>query len=82
MRLSQSHQKRSRASEDQTLLIWGNALRVLNLGLDVLDGVRRNNLQIPARELGKGRGGKVTGVQSNYYNYSQIEVKCKILSTT
>ena len=29
------------ASEDQALLIWGNALLVLDLGLDVLDGVRR-----------------------------------------
>ena len=28
------------ASEDQTLLIWGNSLLVLNLGLDVLDGIR------------------------------------------
>ena len=28
------------AGEDQTLLIWGNSLLVLNLGLDVLDGIR------------------------------------------
>ncbi len=28
------------AGEDQTLLIWGNALLVLDLGLDVVDGVR------------------------------------------
>ena len=28
------------AGEDQALLIWGNSLLVLNLGLDVLDGIR------------------------------------------
>merc|ERR1711950_113704 len=28
------------ASEDQPLLIWGNSLLVLDLGLDVLNGVR------------------------------------------
>merc|ERR1711920_431870 len=28
------------ASEDQPLLIWGDSLLVLDLGLDVLDGVR------------------------------------------
>ena len=27
------------SSEDQTLLIWGNSLLVLNLSLDVFDGV-------------------------------------------
>ena len=33
------------ASEDQTLLIWGNSLLVLDLGLDVLDGVRGLDIQ-------------------------------------
>lgn len=33
------------SSKDQTLLIWGNALLVLDLGLDVVDSVRRLNLQ-------------------------------------
>jgi len=33
------------AGEDQPLLIWGNSLLVLDLGLNVLDGVRRLNLQ-------------------------------------
>ena len=28
------------AGEDEALLIWGDALLVLDLGLDVLDGVR------------------------------------------
>jgi hypothetical protein len=33
------------ASEDQALLVRGNALLVLNLGLDVVNGVRRLNLK-------------------------------------
>merc|ERR1712117_422198 len=33
------------ASEDQPLLIWGNAFLILNLGLDVLDGVRWFDLE-------------------------------------
>merc|ERR1712062_806148 len=33
------------AGEDQPLLIWGNAFLILNLGLDVLDGVRGLHLE-------------------------------------
>jgi hypothetical protein len=33
------------AGEDETLLVWGDALLVLDLGLDVVDGVRALNLQ-------------------------------------
>ena len=33
------------ASEDQTLLVGGNALLVLNLGLDIVDGVAGLNLE-------------------------------------
>ena len=33
------------SSEDQTLLIWGNSLLVLNLSLHVLDGVRRLDVE-------------------------------------
>merc|ERR1712038_1743875 len=33
------------ASKDQPLLVWRNALLVLNLGLDILNGVRRLHLQ-------------------------------------
>jgi len=33
------------AGEDKTLLVWGNALLVLNLGLDVFDGIRGLNLE-------------------------------------
>merc|ERR1712107_455720 len=33
------------SSKDQSLLIWGNSFLVLDLGLDILNGVRRLNLQ-------------------------------------
>merc|ERR1719423_495004 len=33
------------SSKDQSLLVWGNAFLVLDLGLDVLNGIRRFNLQ-------------------------------------
>merc|ERR1711874_16811 len=33
------------ASKDQTLLIWGNALLVLDLGFDVFNGVRGFDFQ-------------------------------------
>merc|ERR1712062_26290 len=33
------------AGEDQPLLIWGDSLLVLDLGLDVLDGVRGLHLE-------------------------------------
>ena len=33
------------ASKDQPLLIWGNSFLVLDLGLDILDGVGRLNLK-------------------------------------
>ena len=32
-------------SKDQPLLVWGNSLLVLDLGLDILNGVRWLNLQ-------------------------------------
>jgi len=32
-------------SEDQALLVWWDTLLVLNLGLDIVDGVRRLNLK-------------------------------------
>lgn len=32
-------------SKNQTLLIWGNALLVLDFALDVIDGVGRLNLE-------------------------------------
>ena len=33
------------AGEDQALLVWGNALLVLDLGLDVVDGVARLDVE-------------------------------------
>merc|ERR1719249_564930 len=33
------------SSEDQSLLVWGNSFLVLDLGLYVLNGVRRLNLK-------------------------------------
>ena len=33
------------SSEDQALLVWWNSLLVLDLGLDVVDGVGRLNLE-------------------------------------
>merc|ERR1711997_363105 len=33
------------ASEDKTLLVWGDSLLVLDLSLDVLNGIARLNLQ-------------------------------------
>merc|ERR1712152_26325 len=33
------------SSKDQSLLIWGNSFLVLDLGLDILNGVRRFNLE-------------------------------------
>jgi hypothetical protein len=33
------------ASEDQALLVGGNALLILDLGLDIIDGVGRLNLK-------------------------------------
>ena len=33
------------ASKDQALLVWGNALLVLDLGLDIVDCVGRLNLE-------------------------------------
>ena len=32
-------------SEDQTLLVWGNSFLVLDLGLDVFDGIRGFNIE-------------------------------------
>ena len=33
------------SSKDQTLLIWGNSLLILNLGLHILNGIRRLNIE-------------------------------------
>merc|ERR1711899_152582 len=44
------------ASEDQTLLVWGDSLLVLDLSLDVLNGIAGLNLQgdgLPCESLDK-----------------------------
>lgn len=46
-------------SEDQTLLIWRNALLVLDFALDVIDGVGRFNLK------GDGLSGNWRIISSN-----------------
>merc|ERR1712083_502024 len=51
--------------KDQPLLIWGNALLVLNFGLDVLNGVRRLNLE------GDGLAGQ--GLDENLHSTSETE---------
>ena len=40
------------ASKDQTLLVWGDAFLVLDLGLDILNGVRRLHLQGDSPAIG------------------------------
>merc|ERR1719516_622616 len=55
------------ASEDQPLLIWGNSLLVLNLGLDVLNAIRRLDLE------GDGLPGK--GLDEDLHTSSESEHK-------
>merc|ERR1712038_417999 len=56
------------ASKDQPLLVWGNALLVLNLGLDILNGVRRLHLQ--------GDGLASQGLDKNLHTSSQSQHPC------
>merc|ERR1712015_146848 len=55
------------ASEDQPLLIWGDSLLVLDLGLDVLNGVRWFDLQ--------GDGLSSQGLDEDLHTSSQSEHK-------
>merc|ERR1719362_2498507 len=55
------------ASEDQPLLIWGDSLFVLDLGLDVLNGVRGFDLQ--------GDGLASQGLDEDLHTSSQSEHK-------
>merc|ERR1711896_124897 len=55
------------ASEDQPLLIWGDSLLVLDLGLDVLNGVRGFDL--------KGDGLTGEGLDEDLHASSQSEHK-------
>merc|ERR1712172_90695 len=55
------------ASKDQPLLVWGNSLLVLDLGLDILNGVRWLNLQ--------GDGLASEGLDKDLHTSSQPEHK-------
>merc|ERR1712021_285308 len=56
-------------SKDQSLLIWGNAFLVLDLGLDVLNGVRCLNL--------KGDGLSSQGFDENLHTSTETEDQMK-----
>merc|ERR1712214_28698 len=55
------------SSKDQPLLVWGDALLVLNLGLDILNGVRRFHLQ--------GNGLASQGLHKDLHTSSQSQHK-------
>merc|ERR1711963_1298970 len=55
------------SSKDQSLLIWGNSFLVLDLGLDILNRVRRLNL--------KGDGLTSQGLDEDLHTSSQSENK-------
>merc|ERR1711963_424692 len=57
------------ASKDQPLLVWGDSLLVLDLGLDILDGVRGLNLQ--------SDGLASQGLDENLHTSSQPEDQVK-----
>merc|ERR1719450_364376 len=56
-------------SKDQPLLVWGNSLLVLDLGLDILNGVRGLHLQ--------GDGLASEGLHKDLHTSSQSEHKMK-----
>merc|ERR1719367_1769063 len=57
------------SSEDQSLLVWRNSFLVLDLGLDVFNGVRRFNLQ--------GDGLTSESLDEDLHTSSQSENKMK-----
>merc|ERR1712149_124966 len=57
------------ASKNEPLLVWGNSLFVLDLGLDILNGVRWLNLQ--------GDGLASEGLDKDLHTSSQSEHKMK-----
>merc|ERR1711971_1150244 len=57
------------ASKDEPLLVWGNSLIVLDLGLDIFNGVRWLNLQ--------GDGLASEGLDKDLHTTSQSEHKMK-----
>jgi len=61
------------AGKDQTLLIWRDSLLVLDLGLDILDGVRRLHLK------GDGLAGQSLDEDLHTTPQSQNQVKSRLL---
>ena len=59
--------------EDQPLLIWGDSLLVLDLGLDVLDGITRLHLQ------GDGLAGQGLNEDLHTSPQSEDQVKGRLL---
>merc|ERR1712025_546064 len=57
------------ASKDQSLLVWGNSLLVLDLGFDILNGVRWLNL--------KGDGLASEGLDKDLHTTSQSKHQMK-----
>merc|ERR1712114_36819 len=57
------------SSKDQSLLVWGNSFLVLDLGLDVFNGIRRFNL--------KGDGLSSQGLDKDLHTSSQSENQMK-----
>jgi hypothetical protein len=57
------------SSEDESLLIWGDSLFVLNLGLYVVDGIGGLNVE------GDGLSGK--GLDEDLHSSSESENKVK-----
>merc|ERR1719422_922740 len=53
------------SSKDQPLLVWGNSFLVLDLGLDILNGIRRFNLE--------GDGLSSQGLDEDLHTSSQSE---------
>ena len=58
------------SSEDKPLLVWGDSLLVLDLGLDVFDGVRGLHL--------KGDGLARQGLHENLHSASGNEYHLKL----
>ena len=57
------------SGKDQTLLVWGNSFLVLDLGLDVLNGVRRLDL--------KGNGLSSQGLHEDLHTSPESQDKMK-----
>merc|ERR1712004_110787 len=61
------------ASKDQTLLIWGNSLLVLDLGLYVFDGIGSLNLE------GNGLAGEGLDKDLHATTKTENQMQCRLL---